>query len=317
MIQHSPRSLAGLTLRDLDYVLAVSRAGHFGRAAQICGVSQPGLSEQIRKVEALLGCTLFERGRRGTRPTERGAALLPLVERIVRDAHVLMEQAHGTGHHLTGPLALGIIPTLAPYYMPTLLRRLRATHPDIALRLTEDRTTELTRHLLDYTLDIAIAAMPAPDAGIATAALFFEPFRVLVPRTHKLAAQYALSSTDIKGADLIMLDPGHCLRDQTVSLCTPAATSPSDLDGPLATSVEMLRYMVDAGEGIAVMPALAVDTGTEARGFSRAIPFASPEIGRTIGLWWRATDPRAPLFEQLAQELSQNARKPATKKAGR
>ncbi|MFS3136602.1 LysR family transcriptional regulator, partial [Gluconacetobacter sacchari] len=152
-----PHSLAGLTLRDLDYVLAVSRTGHFGRAARLCGVSQPGLSEQIRKVEALLGCALFERGRRGARPTQRGATLIPLVERIVRDAHVLMEQAHGTGHDLSGSLALGIIPTLAPYYMPTLLRRIRAAHPDIALRLTEDRTPDLARHLLDYTLDIAIA----------------------------------------------------------------------------------------------------------------------------------------------------------------
>ncbi|MFT9089788.1 MAG: hydrogen peroxide-inducible genes activator [Gluconacetobacter sp.] len=311
------RSLAGLTLRDLDYVLAVSRTGHFGQAAHACGVSQPGLSEQIRKVEALLGCTLFERGRRGTRPTRRGAALIPLVERIVRDAHVLMEQAHGTGHTLAGPLALGIIPTLAPYYMPTLLRHIRAAHPDIALRLTEDRTADLTRHLLDYTLDIVIAAMPAPDPGIATAVLFFEPFRVLVPRTHPLAAKSALSSADLDSADLMLLDPGHCLRDQTVSLCDPSVPLHPGLDGPIATSVEMLRYMVDAGEGIAVMPALAVDTDTEARGFSRAIPFASPEIGRTIGLWWRATDPRAPLFAQLAQELGTSPKRPASKKPGR
>ncbi|GAA4477638.1 hydrogen peroxide-inducible genes activator [Gluconacetobacter asukensis] len=308
----SPRSLAGLTLRDLDYALAVSRTGHFGRAAQICGVSQPGLSEQIRKVEALLGCTLFERGRRGTRPTERGAALIPLIERIVRDAHVLMEQAHGTGHDLTGTLALGIIPTLAPYYMPTLLRHLRISHPDIALRLTEDRTAELARQLLDYTLDVAIAALPVPEAGITAAPLFFEPFRVLAPRTHPLATKSALSSADLDNADLILLDPGHCLRDQTLSLCSPAALPQADLDGPVATSVEMLRYMVDAGEGIAVMPALAVDTGTDARGFSRAIPFASSEIGRTIGLWWRTTDPRMPLFEKLARKLGMN-----TKKAGR
>ncbi|GBQ19965.1 oxidative stress regulatory protein OxyR [Gluconacetobacter sacchari DSM 12717] len=302
-----PHSLAGLTLRDLDYVLAVSRTGHFGRAARLCGVSQPGLSEQIRKVEALLGCALFERGRRGARPTQRGATLIPLVERIVRDAHVLMEQAHGTGHDLSGSLALGIIPTLAPYYMPTLLRRIRAAHPDIALRLTEDRTPDLARHLLDYTLDIAIAAMPVTDAGIAAAPLFFEPFRVLLPRAHPLAARSALSSADLDGAALILLDPGHCLRDQTVSLCSPATPPHPDPDGPFATSVEMLRYMVDAGEGIAVMPALAVDTGTEARGFSRAVPFASPEIGRTIGLWWRATDPRAPLFENLARELGAQA----------
>ncbi|GAA4498601.1 hydrogen peroxide-inducible genes activator [Gluconacetobacter tumulicola] len=311
MIPPPLHSLAGLTLRDLDYVLAVGRTGHFGRAAQICGVSQPGLSEQIRKVEALLGCTLFERGRRGTRPTARGAALIPLIARIVRDAHVLMEQAHGTGHDLTGTLALGIIPTLAPYYMPALLRRLRTSHPDIALRLTEDRTAELSRRLLDYTLDIAIAALPVPEAGITSAPLFFEPFRVLAPRTHPLAAKSALSSTDLDHADLILLDPGHCLRDQTVSLCSPAPPQ-ADLDGPIATSVEMLRYMVDAGEGIAVMPALAVDTATDARGFSRAIPFASPDIGRTIGLWWRTTDPRTPLFEKLARALSTN-----TKKAGR
>ncbi|MBB2205336.1 hydrogen peroxide-inducible genes activator [Gluconacetobacter takamatsuzukensis] len=317
MASPPPHSLAGLTLRDLDYVLTVSRTGHFGRAARLCGVSQPGLSEQIRKVESLLGCTLFERGRRGTRPTERGAALIPFVERIVRDAHILMEQAHGTAHDLAGPLALGIIPTLAPYYMPILLQRLRAAHPDIALRLTEDRTTELTRQLLDYTLDIAIAALPVPEPGITTVPLFFEPFRLLVPRAHPLAAKSALSAADLDSADLILLDAGHCLRDQTVSLCGPAAPPHPDLDGPIATSVEMLRYMVDAGEGIAVMPELAVNADTGARGFSRAMPFASPDIGRTIGLWWRATDPRAPLFGQLARELTMTIKAPGTKKAER
>ncbi|OUI97256.1 hypothetical protein HK13_06145 [Acetobacter indonesiensis] len=303
MSQTVSRSLSGLTLRDLEYILAVARTGHFGRAAEQCAVTQPALSEQIRKVETLLECVLFERGRHGARLTQRGTTLLPLMETIVRNARALMAQARSAEETLQGSPALGIIPTLAPYYMPTLLRQLRCHTPDIALRLTENRTADLARQLLDYELDLVVAALPASESGITTAPLFFEPFRALVPLTHPLAQKIHLTPADLESADLILLDQGNCLRDQTLSLCSITQPSRTPDDALIATSVEMLRYMVEAGEGVAVMPALAVEGLGQTGGFSKALSFSDLTLGRTIALWWRKTDPRCTLFENLADVI--------------
>jgi len=299
-------SLSGLSLRDLEYALSVAELGHFGRAAAACGVSQPGLSEQIRKLEAVLGCSLFERGRHGARLTTRGAALMPAIERVVVESRTLIESARADRGGLDGEVRLGIIPTLGPYYVPSLLRRMRETHPATTLRLSEERTAELAELVLNYTLDAMVVALPVDDARLTSYPLFFEPFRVLVPATHPLATRAAASAADLDKGEILLLDSGHCLRDQTISMCRVPGNTPGEGHPRVAASLEMLRHMVAAGEGIAVMPALAVDQA-EGYGLTRTLTLTDLSAGRMLGLVWRAADPRAPYFTALAQGLATHA----------
>ncbi len=303
--------LTGLSLRDLDYALAVAELHHFGRAAERCGVSQPGLSEQIRKLEAVLGTPLFERGRAGVNPTARGQALLRQIAVVVREARGLMQMARSQAGALDGPLDLGVIPTLGPYYVPLVLRDLRRIFPELVLRLQESQTGALLDGLARFTLDAALIALPLEQDGFVAAPLFFEPFRVLMPAGHPLGAAAALSLSMLDAADLLLLEEGHCLREQTVSMCRPptqagpAAATPASYRQ--ATSLEMLRHMVAAGEGISLMPALAIRDDPELSGLVQVRPIRDRDAGRTVALAWRATDPRAADFERLAGILRENA----------
>lgn len=304
--------LTGLSLRDLDYALAVAELNHFGRAAERCGVSQPGLSEQIRKLEALLGTPLFERGRGGVSPTAAGQRLLRQVAVVVREARALMEMALSQAGALNGRLDLGVIPTLGPYYVPLILRDLRAQFPQLVLRLQENQTARLLDALSRFTVDAALIALPAEQEGLVFEPLFFEPFRVLLPNEHPLAASAALTLAELGGDGLLLLEEGHCLRDQTISLChvpSDGGSTAADMqrDPRVATSLEMLRHMVAAGEGFSLMPALATRETAELTGLVRLRPLADPAAGRTIGLAWRATDPRGPDFQRLASLLRDNA----------
>lgn len=303
--------LTGLSLRDLDYALAVAELNHFGRAAERCGVSQPGLSEQVRKLEALLGTPLFERGRGGVSPTAAGQALLKQIAVVVREARSLLEMAHSQSGALNGRIDLGVIPTLGPYYVPLVLRDLRRHFPQLVLRLQESRTADLLEALSRFTLDAALVALPVEGEGLATDALFFEPFGVLLPHDHALVARRQITLPELDGQDLLLLEEGHCLRDQTVSLChlheSDARPRPPPDQPRFATSLEMLRHMVAAGEGFSLMPALATRDSSELNGLVQLRPLADPSAGRTIGLCWRATDPREPDFRRLAALLRQDA----------
>ena len=305
------QQLTGLSLRDLDYALAVAELNHFGRAAERCGVSQPGLSEQIRKLEAILGTPLFERGRGGVHPTARGQVLLRQIAVVVREARGLMQMARSQSSALDGPLDLGVIPTLGPYYVPLVLRDLRRELPELVLRLQESQTGSLLDRLARFTLDAALIALPLEQDGLAVRPLFFEPFRVLMPSGHPLGARGGLALSMLDADDLLLLEDGHCLREQTVSMCRPPSAAGRAAAAPglyrHATSLEMLRHMVAAGEGFSLMPTLAIRDDPELSGLVQARPILDPDAGRTIGLAWRATDPRAPDFEQLAETLRRNA----------
>ena len=305
------QQLTGLSLRDLDYALAVAELAHFGRAAERCGVSQPGLSEQIRKLEAILGTPLFERGRGGVHPTARGQALLRQIAVVVREARGLMQMARSQSGALNGPLDLGVIPTLGPYYIPLVLRDLRREFPELVLRLQENQTGTLLDSLARFALDVALIALPLEQDGIAAQPLFFEPFRVLMPAGHPLAVQTELSLSMLDAADLLLLEDGHCLREQTVSMCRPPVPASRAATGPAlyrhATSLEMLRHMVAAGEGFSLMPALAMREDPELSGLVQSRPILDRDAGRIIALAWRATDPRTHDFERLAEILRRNA----------
>jgi LysR family hydrogen peroxide-inducible transcriptional activator len=294
-------SLSGLSLRDLEYAVAVARTRHFGRAADQCGVSQPALSEQVRKLEGLLGVRLFERGRRGVHVTEQGAALLSKADDILAAAHGMLEMARGNAETMARSLRLSAIQTLGPYYLPLLVRLARTAHPALSLRLEEGQTEKLLAALRAGATDVVLAALPLPADGLSVAPLFHEPFVLVCPVGHKLASLKRLSLPDLAADGLILLEEGHCLRDQALSLC--AGVTPGSRH---ATSLETLWHMILAGEGFSLMPALSLvgRPGMEELVMCRAL--SEPEAGRTVALVWRGTDPRGSDFVALSNVLRAN-----------
>jgi len=296
------KSLAGLSLRDLEYVEAVAELSHFGRAAERCGVSQPALSEQIRKLEAHLGVPFFERTRRRVAVTAQGAVLLAQVERILTEArHFLALSGQGQAG-LSGLLQLGAIETIGPYYLPGLLRLLRDEVPDVSLRLTEGRTAVLVERLRHGMLDVVLMVPTAEMPGLAAARLFFEPFVLATPLAHRLAALPRITLDALPIEDLLLLEEGHCLRDQALSLCAEAPRATRH-----ATSLETLWHMIAAGEGYSLLPSLAVAARPEITALVQCRTMVEPNAGREIALVWRASDPREAQFRQLADLLRRHA----------
>ena len=292
-------TLAGLSLRDLEYAAAVDRLRHFGRAAAACNVSQAGLSEQVRKLEDLLGVRLFERGNRRVAPTAQGAVLLRQIERVLMEARGVLDLAQAGARSagtLDGALRVGAIATVGPYYLPYLLQQTRAAFPALALQLTEGQTLPLLESLRRSALDAVLAALPVPGDGLAAAPLFFEPFLLVCPVGHPLADRPTVTVEDLDSADLMLLEEGHCLRDQALALCSGGAHRRQ------ATSLETLWHMIAAGEGVSLLPALS----TAGRGGLSELVSVRPlagEEGRTVALVWRRTDPRGAQFEALARVL--------------
>lgn len=291
--------MAGLSLRDLEYAQAVAELRHFGRAAERCGVSQPALSEQIRKLEALLGIALFERSKRHVAPTREGAALLAQASLVLAEARQLLVLSQSRADGLSGTIALGAIETLGPYYLPGLLRLMRDARPDTALRLTEGRTARLIERLTEGTLDLALLATPSGRGGLTAMPLFFEPFLLAAPIGHRLAGLPLLALEDLPADDLLLLEDGHCLRDQALSLCRarPGVTRH-------ATGLETLWQMIAAGEGYSLLPALAVAARPEMADLVVCRDLADASAGREIALVWRAADPRDAVFRDLAALLA-------------
>ncbi|HEX7390498.1 MAG TPA: LysR substrate-binding domain-containing protein [Acidiphilium sp.] len=296
-IRTLPHGLAGLSLRDLEYARAVADLRHFGRAAERCGVSQPALSEQIRKLEAFLGITLFERTRRRVAPTAAGTALLVQIERVLAEARHLLALSRQQPSGMAGVVSLGAIETLGPYYLPGLLRLLRVEQPGVSLRLTEGLTAGLVDRLAEGGLDLALLAMPISRAGLVAVPLFFEPFRLAVPPGHALAELPRLTLDDLPTDDLLLLEDGHCLRDQALSLCSARPATRH------ATSLETLWQMIAAGEGYSLLPALAVAARPELTDLVICRDLGDVSAGRTIALVWRASDPRGAAFRALAELL--------------
>lgn len=302
------RSLAGLSLRDLEYAQAVAELRHFGHAAERCGVSQPALSEQIRKLEGILGVTLFERTRRRVAPTAAGAALLAQIERVMVEAHYLLTLSHGQPAGLAGTISLGAIETLGPYYLPALLRQLRAERPEISLRLTEGRTARLLERLADGLLDLVLLAAPIPRSGVTGLPLFFEPFLLATPPGHALAGLPRLMLDDLPAKDLLLLEDGHCLRDHALALCNAKPVTRH------ATGLETLWQMIASGEGYSLLPGLAVTMRPEMRELVVCRPLDDPHAGREIVLAWRASDPRDAAFRDLGGRFAAS-RPPGTHEA--
>lgn len=292
-------NITGLSLRDLEYVVAVADHRHFGKAAERCSVSQPSLSAQVRKLEELLGVTLFERTSRRVLVTPQGEAVIRQARTVLEEAQKLLAVARGTEGTLLGRLSVGAIQTLGPYLFPHLLPAMRRHLPDVPLVLSEGRTEGLLEELREGRLDAVLLSLPIDGEGLTCASLFFEPFVLAHPAGHRLEGLPTLALADLDPGELVLLEEGHCLRDQALAVCGATARGLRH-----ATGLETLRHMVAAGAGTTLMPLLATGDGATVGGLVAYRPFHGDDPpGRVIGLVWRAGDPRAPGFRALADRL--------------
>ena len=296
-------NVAGLSLRDLEYVLAVAEERHFGRAAERCNVSQPALSAQIRKLEDSLGISLFERTSRRVLSTASGEAVVRQARAVLAEAHKLLVIAgEGQTERFAGRLALAAIQTLGPYLFPLVLRGLRATFPDLHLNLSEGRTADIVEGLREGRIDAALLSPPIDETGLMLAPLFVEPFVLACPAGHALSKPARIDPADLAGPDLLLLDEGNCLRDQALEACAAGSRA-----GRHATSIETLTSMVAAGSGYTLLPWLAASDIRDPDGLVVCRPLRRPDQGRVIAMAWRSSDPRAASFTELARFFRDNA----------
>ena len=288
-----------MTLTELRYLVAVARERHFGKAAEACFVSQPTLSVAIKKLEEELDVKLFERG-------SNEVTVTPLGLEIVRQAQVVLEQvadlkeiARRGNDPVSGPLRLGVIYTIAPYLLPDLVQLSIARAPQMPLILQENFTVKLLEMLRAGEIDVAVLAEPFPDAGLATAALYDEPFQIAVPKKHPLARRKRISAEELKNETLLLLGTGHCCRDHVLEVCPEYARFSSNADGIRksfeGSSLETIKYMVAAGMGVTVVPQLSVPAEPDRH--IAYIPFADPGPTRRIVLAWRRSFTR---YEAIA-----------------
>lgn len=284
-----------LTLRQLRYFEALAKIGHFGRAADACSISQPALSVQIRELEETLGMKLFERSARQVRLTGFGAQFKERVRPILQAVDELPELARAAQKQWTGSLKIGVIPTIAPYLLPAILGNLRIRHSELDIQIRESLTERLLRELTAGQLDTAIVALPISEPSFHEIALFEEKF--LFVRPQKEAGEPAPTHSSLSNDRLLLLEEGHCFRDQALSLCNiPRSSASNGLDG---SSLATLVQMVAAGLGVTVIPEMAVDVETRGASVS-VVRFGGPEPSRSIGMIWRISNPLADKLEQIA-----------------
>jgi len=294
--------MKNLTLKQLRYFEALSRHGHFGRAADACAISQPALSVQIKELEQSLGTVLFERGPRQVSLTAFGEDWALRVREILRAVDELGDMARAARSGLTGRLRIGVIPTIAPYLLPALIGKLGSTYPDIDVHIRETVTPKLIEELGGGQIDTAIVALPLAEPGFEEVPLFTENLMLVRPQSQ---ADQPVPTPDVLGQmRLLMLEEGHCFRDQALAFCNLQTARPREgLDG---SSLSTLVQMVGAGIGVTLIPEMAVPVET------RSAPvcvgrFAAPQPTRTVGMIWRATNPMSGQLRQVADMVQQVA----------
>jgi LysR family hydrogen peroxide-inducible transcriptional activator len=282
------------TLRQLRYFVALAETQHFGQAARRCHVTQPALSMQIKELEEALGAPLIERAKRGALLTPAGTEVAPRARAILQAVQDLGEVARRRATVLSGPLKLGVIPTIGPYLLPRVLPRVHAAFSQLQLSLRESQTQVLLKELLAGSLDLLILALPLDDPEIEELPLFEDVFALALPATHPLGARADVAETDLRGERLLLLEEGHCLRDQT--LAVGQAGGARELDDFRASSLATVVQMVANGYGCTILPELAVPVEAGDRQKLNVVPFRQPPPVRTVGLAWRRTSPRRAEF---------------------
>jgi LysR family transcriptional regulator, hydrogen peroxide-inducible genes activator len=290
-----------MNLRDLRYLVALADLRHFGRAAAACFVSQPTLSTQIRKLEEELDVLLIERAPRRVMLTPAGHDIAERARRILADVEQLKETARRAHDPEAGTVRIGLFPTIAPYLLPHVVPRLRERFPKLELLLVEEKTETLLRLLREGRLDAGVLALPLHDDQLHIEPLFEEPFVLAVPESHPLAAARALTIDQLADQSLLLLEDGHCLRDQALDVCQLAGAG--ERPGFRATSLETLRQMVAANAGITLLPILSVQPPVARSGNIRLVPFAAPPPSRKLAMVWRRSSAMAGFLTALAAEF--------------
>ncbi|PTE16119.1 hydrogen peroxide-inducible genes activator [Pseudogemmobacter blasticus] len=292
--------MISLSMRHLRYFDALARHGHFGRAAEDCAISQPALSLQIKELEDLLGATLVERGARQIRLTPLGEDFAQRVREILRSVDELGDLARASVGPLAGRLRIGVIPTVAPYLLPRVIKALAARYPDLDLRPRETVTQVLIDDLLNGRLDTAIVALPVSEPALTEQPLFDEEF--ILVRPPEDAGKPVPNPETLREMRLLLLEEGHCFRDQALSFCMLSPSAPRDLmEG---SSLSTLVQMVGAGIGVTLIPEMAVAVETRSAQVSVA-RLPQPRPLRTIGMVWRKTSPLAGQLAQVAEIVRQ------------
>ncbi|PSJ60271.1 hydrogen peroxide-inducible genes activator [Pseudaminobacter soli (ex Li et al. 2025)] len=294
--------MTNLTLKQLRYFEALARHSHFGRAADACAISQPAMSVQIRELEETLGTELFERGARQVRLTGFGEEFALRVRDILRSVDELADLARASRNRLVGRLRIGVIPTIAPYLLPTIIGNLSRMHEGLDIHVRETLTQKLIQELADGRLDTAIVALPVSEPSLTEVALFAEDFVLVRPGEDE--GKPVPNREMLREMRLLLLEEGHCFREQALSFCNLQSARPRELlDG---SSLSTLVQMVSAGIGVTLIPEMAVPVETRSASVSVA-RFNSPQPSRTVGMIWRKASPLAEQLLQISEVVRQSA----------
>lgn len=296
------------TIRQLRYFDALARFGHFGRAAEHCSVTQPALSMQIQELEQELGLTLVERRRTGVTLTEEGREVARRASRILGDIRDLSDYARHRGEGVSGTLQLGVIPSVAPYLLPRFLPALRSAHPELDVHIRETQTLQLMRELLDGALDLLLVALPIDHPDIETLPLFEDRFLLALPPDRRIDSRVR-ATPDLLAADrLLLLEEGHCMRDQALTFCHLRRIENIDTFG--ASSLTTLVQMVANGLGLTLLPEISLEV--EARdGVLNLMRFTTPEPSRLLGLAYRKTSPRRAHYALIGELIEETRPRPS------
>ncbi len=291
-----------LTIKQLRYFEALVRHSHFGRAADACAISQPAMSVQIRELEESLGTDLFERGARQVRLTSFGEEFALRVREILRSVDELGDLARASQDRLTGRLRIGVIPTIAPYLLPTIVGNLTRTYEGLDIHVRETLTRKLIAEVAEGRLDTAIVALPISEPSLNEVALFAENFVLVRPGEDE--GKPVPNAEKLREMRLLLLEEGHCFRDQALSFCNMHSLGPRELlDG---SSLSTLVQMVSAGIGVTLIPEMAVAVETRSASVSVA-RFKNPQPSRTIGMIWRKTSPLGKQLKEIAEVVRRSA----------
>lgn len=301
--------MTNLTLKQFRYFEALAQHGHFGRAADASGISQPALSMQIKDMEETLGVALFERGARQVRLTRVGEDFAPRVRDILRSVDEMADLARQAQNRLSGRLRIGVIPTIAPYLLPAFIGHLTHAHPTLDLHIRETLTPLLIEELTQGRIDAAIVALPVSEPSFDEVAIFEEDFVLVRPDVD--ADRPVPAASDLAQMQLLLLEEGHCFRDQALAFCSMRSALPREgLDG---SSLSTLVQLVGAGIGVTLIPDMAVSVETRSAAVSVA-RFDGVQPKRTIGMIWRKSSPLADQFHQIADIVGTAAQ--SIRKAG-
>lgn len=299
-----------MTLTELKYVVALAQERHFGRAAQKCFVTQPTLSLALAKLEDELAMKLFERNKTEVLVTPRGQAVVDQARRVLEEVAKIGALARGAQDELAGALRLGVIPTIGPYLLPELVPILRKRAPNMPLAIEENLTGQLAPMLREGDLDVAIIALPFMLPGVKTESVYEEPFSVVVPEGHRWGARKSVRPGELDEENLLILNNGHCFRDQVLEAC-PGQSNSALPEGRAGSSLETIRNMVISGLGVSVLPASALVPRYSSR-LLRVVPFAAPVPSRKVAVAWRTSFDR-PLAVRAVIDAIRAVKLPALK----